>query len=32
MCYAIGFNDLPHFVRVFTKAYGLSPTAYRKIG
>ena len=32
ICYAVGFNDLPHFVRAFTKAYGFSPTAYRKHG
>lgn len=30
ICFAVGFNDLPHFVRVFTSAYGLSPTKYRR--
>lgn len=30
ICFAVGFNDLPHFIRVFTAAYGLSPTKYRK--
>ena len=30
ICYLVGFNDLPHFVRVFTNAMGLSPSKYRK--
>ena len=30
ICYAAGFNDLPHFVRVFRAATGLSPARYRK--
>lgn len=30
ICYMVGFNDLPHFVRVFTAAMGLSPSKYRK--
>lgn len=30
IAYLVGFNDLPHFVRVFTKTVGLSPTRYRK--
>ena len=30
ICYLVGFNDLPHFVRVFTKEKGMSPGKYRK--
>lgn len=30
ICYLVGFNDLPHFVRVFTAAKGKSPSAWRK--
>ncbi|WP_289864680.1 helix-turn-helix transcriptional regulator, partial [uncultured Muribaculum sp.] len=30
ICFAVGFNDLPHFIRVFNKETGLSPTKYRK--
>lgn len=30
ICYMVGFNDLPHFVRVFTSAVGMSPSKYRK--
>lgn len=30
ICYMVGFTDLPHFVRVFTKAFGVSPSKYRK--
>ena len=30
ICYSVGFNDLPHFVRVFTHAEGISPSKYRK--
>lgn len=28
--YAVGFNDLPHFTRVFKSKYGDSPSVYRK--
>lgn len=31
ICFAVGFNDLPHFIRVFTSTYGMSPTKFRKI-
>lgn len=30
ICYLVGFNDLPHFVRAFTKEKGLPPGKYRK--
>lgn len=30
ICFMVGFNDLPHFVRVFTKAMGMPPLKYRK--
>ena len=30
ICYLVGFNDLPHFVRVFTSTMGMSPSKYRK--
>ena len=30
ICYLVGFNDLPHFVRVFTKAKRMSPGKYKK--
>lgn len=30
ICYMVGFNDLPHFIRVFTNAMGMSPSRYRK--
>ena len=30
ICFAVGFNDLPHFVRAFTRAEGISPSGYRK--
>ncbi len=30
ICYLVGFNDLPHFVRMFTKAMGVPPGKYRK--
>ncbi len=30
ICYIVGFNDLPHFVRVFTNVVGVSPSKYRK--
>ncbi len=32
ICYTVGFNDLPHFVRVFTNTMGMSPSKYRKLG
>ncbi len=28
--YIVGFNDIPHFIRVFTKAMGVSPGRYKK--
>ena len=28
--YLVGFSDIPHFVRVFTKEKGVSPGRYRK--
>ncbi len=28
--YIVGFNDIPHFIRVFTKDIGVSPGKYRK--
>lgn len=30
ICYMVGYNDLPHFVRVFTSHIGMSPSKYRK--
>lgn len=30
ICFAVGFNDLPHFIRVFTSTYDMSPTKFRK--
>lgn len=30
ICYLVGFNDLPYFVRLFTAEMGMSPTKYRK--
>lgn len=30
ICYLVGFNDLPHFVRMFTSTMGMSPSKYRK--
>lgn len=30
IAYRVGVNDVPHFVRVFTKAVGMSPSKYRK--
>ena len=30
ICFKVGFNDLPHFIRVFTKSNGVSPSQYRK--
>ena len=29
ICYAVGFNDFPHFCRVFKKEYGISPSQFR---
>lgn len=29
ICYAVGFNDLPHFTRVFRKKYGIPPSQFR---
>lgn len=31
ICFTVGFNDLPHFVRVFTNTLGISPSKYRKV-
>jgi AraC-like DNA-binding protein len=30
VCYTVGFNDMPHFVRVFTREMGMSPAKFRK--
>lgn len=30
ICYLVGFSDLPHFIRVFTKEKGMPPSKYRK--
>ena len=30
ICYIVGFNDLPHFNRVFRKNIGMSASQYRK--
>lgn len=30
ICYLVGFNDLPHFIRVFRKNIGMSASQYRK--
>lgn len=30
ICYLVGFNDVPHFIRVFTREIGISPGQYRK--
>lgn len=29
ICFAVGFNDLPHFNRVFKKEYGITPSQFR---
>lgn len=29
ICFAVGFNDFPHFERVFKKETGMSPSRYR---
>jgi AraC-like DNA-binding protein len=29
ICLMVGFNDVPHFVRVFTREIGMSPSKYR---
>ena len=31
ICYLVGFNDLPHFIRVFKQEMGVSPSRYRKM-
>lgn len=30
ICYAVGFNDFPHFCRVFKRVVGVSPGEFRK--
>ena len=30
ICFMVGFNDLPHFIRTFTATFGMSPARYRK--
>ena len=30
ICYLVGFNDVPHFVRVFAKEKGMPPGKYRR--
>lgn len=29
ICFAVGFNDVPYFNRIFKKYYGVSPSQYR---
>lgn len=31
ICYLVGFNDLPHFVRMFKRDMGMSPSRWRKL-
>jgi len=30
VCFAVGFNDLSYFDRVFRQAKGMTPSSYRK--
>lgn len=30
ICYYVGYNSLSHFVRLFRRRYGISPTCFRK--
>lgn len=29
ICFMVGFNDVPHFIRTFTATFGASPSKYR---
>lgn len=31
ICFAVGFNDVPHFNRVFKELKGVAPKEYRKL-